>query len=104
MSGIKYLNVEPSPGDGLFEISSGFLRANVNTPIVAKLLLKIPQGEYINREIVSRVVLYKMANPELSSRLDFDHIFYTLGEPEDDVDFGVYRVPYKIFIPLLKRG
>ena len=97
---IKYLAREPEVGQGYMEISNGFLRAQVENKVVAKLLLQMPQGEYISREIVSRVVLYKMANPEISQSLDFDTIFYTLGEAQDDEDFGTYRVPCKIFVQI----
>lgn len=80
------------------EIAGGYLRAQGNNPVVARLLLQIPQGEYVTREIASRLVLASMANPELRNTHDLDNPYYTLGEPEVEADFGTYRVPVKVYV------
>jgi hypothetical protein len=81
------------------EVGGGYLRVtNVNNPTVARLVLTIPQGEYIMREIISRVVLWKLAHPELAQLYDLDEIFYTLGEPQTEADFGTYLVPVRVYV------
>lgn len=100
MSGIKFLKDPSNFGKKLERISSGNLKANVDNPVVAKLVLSIPQGEYINREIISRIVLYQMAEPESKHQLNFDEIYYTLGDGSFDKESGFCIVPYTIYVPV----
>lgn len=94
---IKYSPIQP---ENSLEVSSGFLKAQgFNNPVIAKELLKISAGDYITREIISRVVLARMARPELERLCDLNQLFYTLGEPQDAADFGSYMVPVTIYAP-----
>lgn len=68
-----------------------------NNPVIAKELLKISGGQYITQEIVSRVILARMANPQLENTCDLNDISYTLGEPRDGADFGSYEIPVAIY-------
>lgn len=86
------------PNPNWHEIAGGYLRAQGNNPVVARLLLQIPQGEYVTREIASRLALATMANPNLHQVYDLDNLYYTLGEPEVEADFGTYRVPVRVYV------
>lgn len=97
---IKYV-IEAPPNSK--EISNGFLRAKTPNGATARLLLSMPQGEFVSREIVSRLVLFKMSNPEIVNYYDLETVYYSLGEPEPEPtgDFGTFRVPLKVY--LLKK-
>jgi|GEM_PF-5893255 len=86
------------PAENWHEIAGGFLRVKGQNPVVARLLLQIPQGEYITRELISRVVLAVRANPGLEHQYDLKALYYSLGAPEDEADFGSYRVPVHVYV------
>ena len=92
--------VREAPQNSL-EINAGFLRARANSGIVAKQLLQFSQGEFITREVISRLVVYLRAHPEVERHYNTDKIFYSLGEPRTESDFGTYMVPITIY---LQRG
>lgn len=84
-------------------IGGGFLRvANVDSAVVARLILQIPQGDYITREIVSRLALFQLANPDAHATYDLNNVYYTLKDAEPDPDFGPqnFRVPVEVYVAL----
>lgn len=91
----------PDAPPNALAINAGFLRARANSGIVAKQLLKMSQGEFVTREIISRLVVYLKAHPGVERQYNTDRIFYSLGEPQTGSDFGTFQVPITIY---LQRG
>lgn len=82
------------------------LKADSTGPVLAKLLLKIPRGDYVTREISSRLQSYIYRNPEVQDEYDFDTVYYSLGEDVETSDYepNIYLVPVRIHLRPLRNG
>jgi hypothetical protein len=79
---IYYAEKENLPKD-YSKVTACTLRVtNTDNAVTAKLLLTIPNGEYLVRQIISNLLLARANEKSLDEQFDFSKIYYTLGEPE----------------------
>lgn len=96
--GLSLLKYADTPPPTSVEFSNGVFRAApIEPPIVARELLKIPGSEYIVREVSGHLALFQVANPERADAYDWSTIWYTLGQPEVDLDTRYITVPFKLY-------
>ncbi len=93
MTLIKFIEEVPK---GWGAISHGVFRAEMQ-PVLALLMLKIPNGEYVVAELQDSLMRAVKNNPSLVSQYDLDgQLYYLLGVPKDGKDFGTTEVPFQI--------
>lgn len=91
----------PKNSESYLKIKAGSLRVKVDNPYAARLILSIANGEFISREIIRRLELYryKAADEVNLASYDFNNIIYTLEEPKETSEPGIFSVPLTIYIP-----
>lgn len=78
------------------------LRAESISPEMARIIMTHSNGNYIKREIVSRLQSYLYANTDVEPKYNLDHICYSLGECNkiegSKYEPGVYFIPVTIYL------
>lgn len=93
MNLIKWIESTPR---GWEKIADGLFKAEMK-PVLAVLMLKIPNGEYVVAELQNALMRAVKNNPSLVSQYDLDgQLYYILGGPKVGVDFGTSEVPFQI--------
>lgn len=93
---IKFSTAQPENGTKLTE---GFFRANTENKALARLLLAIPAGDFINREIASHLALLRIKDKSFVDNLKDVDLSYTLGTEAEikEEDSGTFLVPFVLY-------
>ena len=84
------------PPQGYEQIAEGTFYADMG-PVLARLMLKIPNGEYVVRELQKALILSLKNNPDFVQTHNLDgQLYYMIAEQVTQSD-GKTAVPFSIF-------